>query len=222
MWSSTGRAWTTTPSARTEGKAKGPGLRFRIPGPSLWWRHGDSNPEPPACKAGALPIAPCPHKKQPVNHTLVPERLLPASRPGIRLFDLSVESLQTVFRASDSCTFLTSRTPAIATATTSNFFTCTPFRLGVTRTISKTCAGSVGVPGLEPGTSSLSAKRSNRLSYTPRCLIGPRHDFTAHPGPISNRGISPVEFRRKSTDLVVRQGHADAAYEGGGDVVQHG
>jgi hypothetical protein len=56
--------------------------------------------------------------------------------------------------------------------------------------------GSVGVPGLEPGTSSLSAKRSNRLSYTPRCLIGPRYDCTAHPGPISNRGISPVQFRR--------------------------
>jgi hypothetical protein len=34
------------------GHGKGPGLRFRIPGPSLWWRHGDSNPEPPACKAG--------------------------------------------------------------------------------------------------------------------------------------------------------------------------
>ena len=28
-------------------------------------------------------------------------------------------------------------------------------------------AFSVGVPGLEPGTSSLSVKRSNRLSYTP-------------------------------------------------------
>ena len=26
----------------------------------------------------------------------------------------------------------------------------------------------VGVPGLEPGTSSLSGKRSNRLSYTPK------------------------------------------------------
>ena len=25
-----------------------------------WWSHGDSNPEPPACKAGALPIAPWP------------------------------------------------------------------------------------------------------------------------------------------------------------------
>ena len=64
--------------------------------------------------------------------------------------------------------------------------------------------GSVGVPGLEPGTSSLSAKRSNRLSYTPRCLIGPRYDCTAHPGPISNRGISEREFRlfgRNSADF---------------------
>lgn len=32
--------------------------------------------------------------------------------------------------------------------------------------------GSVGVPRLELGTSSLSAKRSNRLSYTPSSLAG--------------------------------------------------
>ena len=32
--------------------------------------------------------------------------------------------------------------------------------------------GLVGVPGLEPGTSSLSGKRSNRLSYTPRRAPG--------------------------------------------------
>ena len=31
--------------------------------------------------------------------------------------------------------------------------------------------GSVGLPGLEPGTSSLSAKRSNRLSYSPENRI---------------------------------------------------
>ena len=80
----------------------------------------------------------------------------------------------------------------------------------------------MGVPGLEPGTSSLSAKRSNRLSYTPRCLIGPRHDFTAHPGPISNRGIPPVAISAESRAfLVVRQRDADAAHQGGGDVVQH-
>ena len=98
MSSSTGRAWTTTPNPRSEaggqvpgqdrpnvpGNAKGPGPRFRDPGPFLWWRHGDSNPEPPACKAGALPIAPCPHKKQPDNHTLVPESCFPAPDPGIR------------------------------------------------------------------------------------------------------------------------------------------
>lgn len=25
---------------------------------AAWWTYGDSNPEPPACKAGALPVAP--------------------------------------------------------------------------------------------------------------------------------------------------------------------
>ena len=79
-----------------------------------------------------------------------------------------------------------------AATTTSNFFTSTSFRFSVTLNL----LGSVGVPGLEPGTSSLSAKRSNRLSYTPRCLIGPRYDCTAHPGPISNRGKSARKFHQ--------------------------
>jgi hypothetical protein len=36
--------------------------RRRIPG---WWRRGDSNPRPPACKAGALPLSyvPTPHRE---------------------------------------------------------------------------------------------------------------------------------------------------------------
>ncbi len=49
----------------------------------LWWRHGDSNPEPPACKAGALPIAPCPHKKQPVHTTLVLSMVFTTSGQGV-------------------------------------------------------------------------------------------------------------------------------------------
>ncbi len=37
--------------------------RRRIPG---WWRRGDSNPRPPACKAGALPLSyvPTPHRER--------------------------------------------------------------------------------------------------------------------------------------------------------------
>ena len=31
--------------------------------------------------------------------------------------------------------------------------------------------GLVGVPGVEPGTSSLSGTRSNQLSYTPGCAL---------------------------------------------------
>ena len=38
---------------------------------------------------------------------------------------------------------------------------------GESLTIEQAMAGGVGVPGFEPGTSSLSATRSNQLSYTP-------------------------------------------------------
>ena len=38
--------------------------------------------------------------------------------------------------------------------------------------ISGTSRRLVGVPGVEPGTSSLSGTRSNQLSYTPGCVGG--------------------------------------------------
>ncbi len=140
-------------------------------GLSLRWRHGDSNPEPPACKAGALPIAPCPRiEPQPVyQNGCGPD--YPTS---------SVALLQTAFSFSESCHRLYAKTPAAAAAAISNLFTVISLQLPAG-------GGSVGVPGLEPGTSSLSAKRSNRLSYTPRCLIGPRYDFTADTRQSSNR-----------------------------------
>ena len=173
----------------------------------LWWRHGDSNPEPPACKAGALPIAPCPHKKQPINTTAelalaftssVPPILanqpyrLPGSRPS--------SGLRTP-APSGRAGRLRSQLPQTATSSHAP-------RSGPYGPLPWNRAGSVGVPGLEPGTSSLSAKRSNRLSYTPRCLIGPRYDSTAHPGPISNRGIRPrfsVEIPRIFGDFASRR-----------------
>jgi hypothetical protein len=40
------------------GHARGPSDERK--GPLTWWRHGESNPGPPACKAGALPIELCP------------------------------------------------------------------------------------------------------------------------------------------------------------------
>ena len=36
--------------------------RFRCPSYSLWWRWGESNSWPPACKAGALPAELHPHR----------------------------------------------------------------------------------------------------------------------------------------------------------------
>lgn len=172
---------------------------MRLSGTSLWWRHGDSNPEPPACKAGALPIAPCPHKKQPVNHTLEPWSLLQAPGPGIRPIRPCRSTGSRLFSGPRipvlSCRAGRLRSQLQVPATSSHAPRSDPACREANRTFLRTCTGSVGVPGLEPGTSSLSAKRSNRLSYTPRCLIGPRHDFTAHPGPISNRGISPENFR---------------------------
>ena len=44
---------------------------------------------------------------------------------------------------------------------------------------------AVGIPGLEPGTSSLSAKRSNRLSYIPE--LGQMRDY------LTPHGISEIE-----------------------------
>lgn len=76
------------------------------------WRRSGSNRQPPACKAGALPIELRPRKK---SRAKSPEPK--TDRP------LDTELL--------------------------------------------TLDSSVGVPGLEPGTSALSELRSNQLSYTP-------------------------------------------------------
>lgn len=80
----------------------------------------------------------------------------------------SVALLHVVFTTLDSRRFLLRKIAAPKAAIKiSNFFT--------THHPCQEPIGSVGVPGLEPGTSSLSAKRSNRLSYTPfLALIGPR------------------------------------------------
>ena len=48
----------------------------------------------------------------------------------------------------------------------------------------------VGLAGIEPATSSLSAMRSNRLSYRP--FSGTRCNFTYHPGKNTNRQLKEV------------------------------
>ncbi len=197
----------------SEGRVCGtPGENERVPvipdrDSFLWWRHGDSNPEPPACKAGALPIAPCPHKKQPIHPTAerAPAltgsvRRLRASQP-YRLPGSRPSSGLRIPAPSGKAGRLRSQLQQSATSSHAP-------RSGPCGPLPWNRAGSVGVPGLEPGTSSLSAKRSNRLSYTPRCLIGPRYDSTAHPGPISNRGIPSwfsAGFPRISRDFASRR-----------------
>lgn len=64
----------------------------------------------------------------------------------------------------------------------------------------------VGPGGLEPPTSSLSAKRSNRLSYGPSAPPG------GDPG-------YPTAFRRLKPELVVGQRDVDPADQLGNDVV---
>jgi hypothetical protein len=41
--------------AADRGMTVEPGSHPRSSSPKRWWRHGDSNPRHPACKAGALP-----------------------------------------------------------------------------------------------------------------------------------------------------------------------
>ena len=57
----------------------------------------------------------------------------------------------------------------------------------------------VGVPGVEPGTSSLSGTRSNQLSYTPGCVGGGNgirtRDFQLAKLALYQLSYAPVVFR---------------------------
>src|SRR5580658_7021369 len=68
------------------------------------------------------------------------------------------------------------------------------------------CCG-VGVPGLEPGTSSLSGKRSNRLSYTP---VG-----------VPVKRTSLLYRIPQGASLRLPESHLDAADGLGDEVVDH-
>jgi hypothetical protein len=64
----------------------------------------------------------------------------------------------------------------------------------------------VGLPGLEPGTSSLSVKRSNRLSYSPAARLRRVNlqDFTRRHGFLRNRGAGRVSVRGESDEQSAR------------------
>ena len=124
------------------------------------WRHGESNPGPPACKAGALPIELCPrgdvqlcctvvNRTEPVSNLvrgLGPEVLL-----GLLVLELLADS-QDAGSSSDHQQELSHG---------QHSFALLVVRQGDAK------AMVVGLRGLEPLTSSLSGKRSNRLSYRP-------------------------------------------------------
>ena len=76
----------------------------------------------------------------------------------------------------------------------------------------KDTRGLVGVPGIEPGTSSLSGTRSNQLSYTPAFYLAPPPlDLAWWRQPGSNRrhpackaGALPTELCPRGTSLSTR------------------
>src|ERR1700712_4275605 len=87
-------------------------------------------------------------------------------------------------------------------ATTANRFTTEPLPVH-----------TVGLGGLEPPTSSLSAKRSNHLSYRPVTCTRPRSEITA------SVVRHPNSFGVTSGSVPICQRHLDAADDVGGQVV---
>src|ERR1700712_2351871 len=82
----------------------------------------------------------------------------------------------------------------------------------------------VGLSGLEPETSSLSAKRSNRLSYSPECgPEGPSATETAE-GEVSSRSLVGETDQDAAGHLhaQVVEHAGDAAEHGADDHVQRG
>ena len=128
----------------------------------LWWRWWDSNPWPPACRAGALPAELHPHKR------------LYSFSYLVRIEDWASPSL--------SCLAYLSRS-----LLRSRFASCSfdrlhlPFWKGARSrkargsllifTLAKPFSFVVGPSGLEPPTSCLSGTRSNLLSYEPMWLV---------------------------------------------------
>ena len=138
----------------------------------FWWRWGESNSWPPACKAGALPAELHPQifaytASWFPRHTLsIAFVIIPCLNKNYSLFKLSqhfhLVRLISVLQNRYSLDFLRCRRV---------------FAYARLRKNSK-CAILVGLSGLEPPTSRLSGVRSNRLSYRPMlgCIV-PRQTF---------------------------------------------
>ena len=117
-----------------------------------WWRWGESNSWPPACKAGALPAELHPRLGYRFGHSLYNTslKLLDIQTYCLRRFALSCKGwrLQLNF-----CRLCVSRD-------------CRVLWYAIERKHTR-YENLVGLSGLEPPTSRLSGVRSNRLSYRP-------------------------------------------------------
>src|SRR3954468_11061499 len=142
------------------------------------WRRGESNPYPPPCKGGALPIELRPLTLYPGCVGPVAQRVvgvLTASGPRVASCHRSASALpperfRTATRApaaiAASASFFSTRSTSSTDLRTAGTVTATAFGAGGSGT-------RVGLGGLEPPASSLSGMRSNRLSYRPVNLEQP-------------------------------------------------
>ena len=135
-----------------------------------WWRWWDSNPWPPACRAGALPAELHPHK---LNYWVL---LSPYSTYRVKGFEsrpafCACLSLAEGFRLppfSSSSLQLNSLLPFHDFDLARGKHEVSPIRL---LSFYKLLKLVVGPSGLEPPTSCLSGTRSNLLSYEPMWLV---------------------------------------------------
>src|SRR5664279_5149603 len=142
------------------------------------WRRRESNSQPPPCKGGALPIELRPLAARPTQagRTTKNYRDGPGYPPAVD--GLPVASSHSAASAAAACRrrCTSTATPPATARSNRILFICTihwetairrPLRPYRRRPRWAPETRTVGLGGLEPPTSSLSGKRSNRLSYRP-------------------------------------------------------
>src|SRR5687767_5210433 len=162
------------------------------PSRSFWWKRGDSNPYPPPCKGGALPVELRPRERGPTLRLaevgsgggLVPESTLLVG---------GLHALRDVGDGTDD--------PGNE----------------------EHLLQHVGLAGIEPATSELSALRSNRLSYSP---VAPPHivrgGATSKVTAPGARAPNRFPSRRADRSVLLRERQFDTAHEVGTHVVDKG
>ena len=146
------------------------------------WRRWDSNPQPPPCKGGALPVELRPRDQRAgaTGSVAAAHRSAGGGPPALRRNTAARPAAAAAVAATARYFFMPSLHDADAEIT-----------------------ACVGLTGLEPVTSSLSGKRSNRLSYRPEKKgVAPPADrpgkATAAPLAAPNRSSRVSGPRRES------------------------